>query len=93
VSVDRRSAATPLAMVGFLRWLADWVVGHQSKTPATHRKKTYEPVRGRENVEIRHDKVTIDMEVAQDVILNVRLAFKVKSNRTTSGTVGALRVD
>ena len=44
--------------------LADWVVGHQSKTAATHRKKTYEPVHGRENVEIRFEKVTDDMEVA-----------------------------
>jgi hypothetical protein len=45
--------------------LANWVIGHHSKTPATHGKHAHEPVLGRENVEIGFDKVvTIDMEVA-----------------------------
>jgi hypothetical protein len=50
-------------------------------------------VLGRENVEIRFDKVTVDMEVAQGVGFNVRFALEVNSNRTTSSTVGTLRVD
>src|SRR5260370_30183642 len=73
--------------------LADRVVGHHSKTAATHGKHTHEPVRGRENVEIRLGKVTIYMEVAQGVDFNVRFAFEVKSDRTTSNTVGTLRID
>ena len=44
-------------------------------------------------MEIRFDEVTVDMEVAKRVILNERFAYEVKSNRTTSGTVGTLRVD
>ena len=44
--------------------LTDWVVGHHSKTATTHGKHTHEPELGRENVEIRFDKVTVDMEVA-----------------------------
>src|SRR5580704_6223139 len=60
--------------------LTDWVVGHHSKPAATHRKHTHEPVLGRENVEIRFDKITVDMEIAKRVVFNVRLAFKVKSN-------------
>jgi hypothetical protein len=44
-------------------------------------------------VEISFDKLTADMEVAQGVVLNERLAFEVKSNRTTGSTVGTLRVD
>ena len=44
-------------------------------------------------MDIGFDKVAVDMQVAQGIVFNERLAFEVKSNRTTCGTVGTLRVD
>src|ERR1700750_252824 len=44
--------------------LTDLFFGNHSKPAPTYRKHTHEPVLGRENVEIRFDKITVDMEVA-----------------------------